>query len=390
MAVCFESFGLSELVARPEDAFRLATLASVEGQRIPGYGGEYCRDRLGDAIVNVRLRQDAATGESELLGMDTHGASDCLWRCQAVDDLSPASYDGLNRRLLVTGEAGALAVVEVVNADVLPDCRPGTDLELNMAGFPREITYLPAGGAEERLQAEEGVVLERGGLFPWGYAGENVPEEKQNLVRLFGVVKDVRVGETFMGLEPMTTFVRATVETALGDVELCHTAELVAREQKDLVRAGSLVSALCVLSGDAAAGAYAGGIVYDEAHDLLALRRFFERGNAERLRPILHGECRYTSDRAQGEVRGAEEVIALLKDVEAALTEESCYFAWPAHLTESGEGLPYGRGKACLALAQGGPERFVALCFLEPDSLGRIRGIHLSADGRYSFDIDRE
>jgi len=90
----------------------------------------------------------------------------------------------------------------------------------------------------------------------------------------------------------------------------------------------------------------------------------------------------------KGEVRGAEAVIALLKDVEAALTEESCYFAYPAHLTEGGEGLPYGRGKACLVLAQGGPDRYVALCFLEMDSVGRIRGVHLSGDGRYGFEID--
>lgn len=387
MAFCFENFGLSELVARPEDAFRLATLASVEGQRIPGYGGEYCRDRLGDAIVNVRLRQDGGTGESELLGMDTHAASDCLWECEVADDLTPEGYDALSRRLLVTGGRGDLAVVEVVNADVIPDCRPGMEIGLNMAGFPREITYMAA-GTGDLLRAEEDVALEKGGLFAWGYAGEGVPEADRNLVRLFGTVKDVRVGETFMGMEPMTTFIRATVETALGDVELCHTAELVAGEQKDLVKAGSLVSALCVLSGDAAAGAYAGGIVYDEEHDLLVLRRFFERGDADRLRPVLHSECVYTSDRAQGEVRGAEAVIALLKDVEAALTEESCYFAYPAHLTEGGEGLPYGRGKACLVLAQGGPDRYVALCFLEMDSVGRIRGVHLSGDGRYGFEID--
>lgn len=38
MAAYFESFGLRELAAAPEDAFRLASLAMAEGQRIPGYG----------------------------------------------------------------------------------------------------------------------------------------------------------------------------------------------------------------------------------------------------------------------------------------------------------------------------------------------------------------
>ena len=390
MAAFFENFGLSDLVAKSEDAFRLATLASVEGQKIPAYGGEYFRYRLGDAIVNVRLRLDYETGESELLGMDTHGASDCLWVCEAADDLTPEDYDGLSRRLLVTGASGAAAAVEIVNASVLPGIWPGTALHLNMAGFPREITYLPAGETGSRREIGDGVALEPGGIFACGYAGEgDVPPAERNLVRIFGRVKDVRVGETYMGMEPMTTFVRATVETALGDVELCHAGELVAEEQKDLVRAGSLVDTLCVLSGDAAAGDFAGGIVYGEAPDLLALRRFFEAGDADRLRPILHSQCVYLSDRAEGRIEGAEQVVALLKDVEAALTDESCYFAYPAHLTGGGEGLPYGRGKACLALAQGGPERFVALCFIEPDSVGRIRTLRLSGDGRYSFDLDK-
>lgn len=49
MAAYFESFGLRELAAAPEDAFRLASLAMAEGQRIPGYGGDYFRMYLGDA-----------------------------------------------------------------------------------------------------------------------------------------------------------------------------------------------------------------------------------------------------------------------------------------------------------------------------------------------------
>ena len=45
-------------------------------------------------------------------------------------------------------------------------------------------------------------------------------------------MKDVKVGETYMGLQPMTTFIRATVETSFGDIELCHTAEQVARSRR--------------------------------------------------------------------------------------------------------------------------------------------------------------
>ena len=166
---------------------------------------------------------------------------------------------------------------------------------------------------------------------------------------------------------------------------------MVAAEEKDIARVGAEVSALCVFSGDAAVGELSGGVFYDERTDLLLLRHFFEHGGAERLRSAMHSEVTYLSDRSDTAVEGVENVIALLKDVEDAMYDERCYFAYPGLLTgidhtEGREDPPYGSGKRCLLLAQGGPEQYVALCFVETDSLGRIRTIRMSSDGRYNFD----
>lgn len=68
MAARFDSFGLQDLTARPEDAFRLAGLAMAEGQRVRGYRGDYYRYRMGDAVVVVRTMEDPETGEAMLLG----------------------------------------------------------------------------------------------------------------------------------------------------------------------------------------------------------------------------------------------------------------------------------------------------------------------------------
>ena len=91
MALRLDSFNLTELAARPEDAFRLASLAMAEGQRIPGYGGDCYRFRMGDAAAVIRTKGDPATGEEELLGMDTHAASACLWTCRVVRDVTAAA-----------------------------------------------------------------------------------------------------------------------------------------------------------------------------------------------------------------------------------------------------------------------------------------------------------
>ncbi len=403
MTTALDNMGLEELTAKPEDAMRLASLATVEGQRIRAYGGEYYRYRMGDAVVVVRTAQNYETGESELCGMDVHAVSDCVWDCEIVDDISPADYSPLEKRLLVTGPSGDAAVVEVVDADVLPLFYPGTPIKLRMVGFPRRIRYFDSAAsylaAQSGQDGAEAAVLDEGGIFSIGYAQQGeaesaAPAMDENLVLLRGVVKDAKVGETYMGMEPMTTFVRVTVATSLGDVELCHTAEQITEEEKDLVRVGSTVSALCVLSGDAAVGELSDGVFFGEEQDLALLRYFFEHGGADRLRSAMHSECAYVSEYDGTRVEGQEAVIAVLKGVEEAMGEGSCYFAYPAHLTgvdasEGQEPPRYHKGKGCLLLSEGGPERYVALCFVETDSLGRIRELHLSCDSRYNFERDQ-
>ena len=48
MAVRFDSFSLTEMTAKPEDAFRLASLIMAEGQRVQGYAGDYYRYYMGE------------------------------------------------------------------------------------------------------------------------------------------------------------------------------------------------------------------------------------------------------------------------------------------------------------------------------------------------------
>ena len=135
MAVRFDSFSLSEMTAKPEDAFRLASLAMAEGTRIPGYRGVYSRMRIGDAEVIFRSMGDPATGEEELLGMDTHGATHCVWSCTVVKDLTPAEADPMSRRVLVHTGGEDRAVVDLVCPEVLPDIREGDELHAVAAGI---------------------------------------------------------------------------------------------------------------------------------------------------------------------------------------------------------------------------------------------------------------
>ena len=63
MAARLDSFGLAELAAKPEDAFRLAGLAMAEGIRVAGYRGDYYRYRMGDAEAVIRTMNAPETGQ---------------------------------------------------------------------------------------------------------------------------------------------------------------------------------------------------------------------------------------------------------------------------------------------------------------------------------------
>ena len=441
MAARFDSFGLEDLVARPEDAFRLCALAMAQGQRIRGYRGDYYRLYLGDAIVNLRTMTDPETGEEELLGMDTHAVSSCVWETKDWG-LCPQEVDGERPPLGVPSKDPYIchgdplqrwatytqtkrisedrtdvwtAVVSVVNADVLTWQSLGEPLRLNMAAFPRWVEYFTSeedyASAQRKKPPYENLVLAPGDIYEagtWAMSdafmadrdhwprrrGPEYPSRERDDVLLRGVVKDVRVGETYMGLERMTVFIRTTVSTLYGDLEICHPTAVVPEDQKNLVRPGARVSLLCAMVADAAVGRYEEGIEFGEAQDLLLLRHFFERGGADRLRPALRNDCEYVSEYSGSRLEGVEATVALLKDVESALDDESRYFAYPAHIVgveadpSQEDRAAYGPGKACLLLAQGEPEAYVALCFIETDSLGRIRTLYLSRDGRYRFQRD--
>jgi len=356
MALRLDSFGLTELAAKPEDAFRLATLAMAEGQRIPGYGGDYYRLRVGDAQVVVRTRGNQETGEEELIGMDTHAASNCVWDCEVIKDVTPEDAPPLSRQVLVRhGDGEDMAVVDVLCADVLPDLRAGDPLRLNMVGFPLRISY------------DEG-------------ESTGVVEAQRDTVLLEGTVTDAKVGETYLGMEPLTKFISVTVSTRMGEIELCHPMELIAESQRELVKPGAVVSAYCVLSGDAAAGEYAGGVLFDAERDLTVLSAFFRDGSLARLGPVLRSDCVCTF--LENRQEGMENALTLLNVVREDLIAAGLDRVGRGTVTSEGS-----RGRKCLLL--GNEQGWAFLCLLGLDSLGRVRDVTITNDPKWDFEVDK-
>ena len=358
MAIRFDSFSLNNLVAKPDDAFRLCSLAMAGGQRVPGYSGDYFRMYLGDTMVVVRTMLDTESGQEELLGMDTHAVSDCVWTCRVVKDVTPADADPMSRRLLVNVDGREdTALVDVLCADVLPEIIPGMEIQMNMVAFPLRIVYSEDGKGSVLEATDDAVLLE-------------------------GVVKDAKVGESYMGLEMMTRFARITVETPMGDIEMCHAMDAISEDQKDLVKNGSVVSAYCQLSGDAAIGKYSAGIRFSVDQDMKVLTAFFRDGGVQRLRPIMRSDCAVTF--LENRQEGIELSLSLLNEVARELREVGLCHGTPGRVT-GGTGLSIP-GQKCLLLGNGNEGEYAFLCLPEVDSLGRIRYLRIINDARYEFE----
>lgn len=356
MAARLDSFGLSDLAAKPEDACRFAALAMVEGQRVAGYRGDYYRYYMGDAVAVIRTMRDPESGEEEVLGMDSHAVSSCVWDCTVVKDITPGEADPMSRRLLVKGgDSGDLAVVDVACADVLPSIEEGGRLRLGMVGFPMRVSY--------DLDGSSGIV-----------------EAQQETVLLQGTVQDAKVGESFLGMEPLTKFLSVTVTTRMGDIELCHPLDMVAQEQRDFVRPGAAVSAYCTLSGDAAIGVYAGGAAFSEESDLELLSNFFRRGGVERLRPVLRSDC--TAAFLENRQEGVENAMSLLEILRQELDGAGLRGCARGAVASGSDAR---RGQPCLLLGDGSGG-YAFLCLLDVDSLGRIRTLTVTNDPAYEFE----
>ena len=366
MAAIFENLGLMDLVAKPDDAFRLASLVMSSGQRVRGYRGDYYRCYLGDGIVVARTMNDPATGEQQLLGMDVHAVSDCVWECKVIKDVTPEGVDELSRWILVQKDGCEdTAVVHVVCSDVLMTYHPGDVVRMNMVGFPQRIVFSDD-------------------------ACKPVVEGLKDSVLLQGTVKDVRVGKTSMGLEPMTQYISVTVSTSMGDVELCQIASQIEEDQKDLVKVGATVSAMCTLSGDAAIGELIGGIFHSEEQDLRLLREAFLNEDAPRLWSSMNSECVCELQHKGTVAEGAEEAVNALQDMMLAVgsKELDIDFGRITAVEQTGENPPvHIPGKRCLLLGDTNyPGYYALLVLVEVDSVGRMRRIIVTNDQRYDFE----
>ena len=407
MAEYFRNLGM-EFLEEDEVLFKgIVGLAAQEGNVITGYHGlPYINHHLG--AVQLIVSCDKAENEKsyEITKVDTHVSGRMVWklRCDGID-LTPKDAPKTEKRCIFSDaeNGGGMLVINVVNADVIPSYLKGDIVELQMVFFPEYIEYF-ADEESYHNSLEKTVTgqtwgIGNGSVLPVGFmknhtVGEDgsaaeADDRADSMHALMGTVKNFQIGKVDLGEDGYDGFVRCFIDTLYGELELVHTIDQVDESQLENMKAGATVSAVGLLSGDAAIYDYDHGIIRDQEHNIRLLRSVFQGDDPGRLATVLTEDAEYQADTSGETYKGKESIISRIRYVQE--TNDDRYFAKAGKIVEIDEGedaLRYPVGTRCIVLASGSEENYESIAFVEYTEDGFIRRIHTSTESRYHFSID--
>lgn len=403
MANMYDSLGLGELFEDEEAALKLIGDVVENGKVIKGYYEHaYIIKNYGSAEFVIRVITD--DNKNYVSGVDTHSQGMCVWdtRLAAFGEITPETADVLEKRVGVynneTGEG--LAIVNLINADVLPSFLPDERVKMQIVGLALDVNYYEDEEAYidsiEETESGEKYILRGGEVFPMGFmnnrqVGSSSFEkayEYEDVNIVVGTVEKLYYGNFDVEENSMNTYIRCIIESNFGPLEIVHSYEQIKEGQDDKIKVGATIVASVVLSGDVAIYDYDKGIVRDEERDLRALRYAFARGNAERIGELLSDDCIYTSEVSGKKLTGKDDII---QHINYVYREGDKYFAHMAVIVDPDicDDLQFNEGKKCIVLANGKEDQFESIVFIDYDRNGAISEIILTNDSRYKFRIER-
>lgn len=396
-----KNMGMEVFIESDETIEGLIRYTLENGEVIHGYNDYiYVNHHLGNVqlIATAKVHYDQA----EFVDFNVHASGNAIWEVR-IHEMNVDFGVEAFRRIVVTSpkkEEGGLAVVNVVNSEVLPSYEKDEIIRLQMLAFPIEINYFKNEDAyanSDGCKNKNGKIfaLADGMLFPAGLFSQSEvkdEEEKQDLysyMQVRGTVKRIFMGRINLGEETYHPFVKCIIDTQLGELEIIHTIDMVDKEMQQYMKEGATVSSLCVLSGDAAIDDYDHGYICDAENNLKVLHSAFGKGNADYLRNILSDDAEYYSETSKKHFIGKDEIIEWFHYVQNE-RNNPCMPRY-ATITESNKNAKdtkYDVGTRCLALAYNNENEYENLVFIDSDDESKVKRILVSKGFGYIFNVD--
>lgn len=402
MANCLENLGLNFLM-EDDTIMNFVGLVVKDGKPIPNYHQlPHFFTPMGacEFWAGTEILED---GHCSVNSLDSHCCGKSTWNMVSTGiDVSPKDLHPMKRRILLRKkDGGGMLPVEIINADVLPSLLEDEQVKLQMVAFPTDIHYYADDEAYATAQPEDDFgkkwMIGEGALFPSGFLKNHAvgrPEEEQDdeldlLVSFNAKVNSVTWGVVELGGQQMRSFLYCNADTEYGALDFVHAIEQVPEEERPMMKEGSVISGICVLSGDAVIFEYENGIVLDHEHDLHLLRDCIVRGDEGRLRAILTEDAEYMADGSSDGIKGVDKIITVLQKYRSEKEGRIYTYLGEICAVADLEEKIKPEGTRCIVVAEDEKENYVAVVFVDVDGEGKIKSIRWTADGRYQFRLDQ-
>ena len=362
--------------------------AAKTGRPIPAYRGKYVIQHYGKTDLILRCRKQGDMNY-EMIGLDYIANGNCVWDLKVLEpNFDDPDGDELEKTVMVSRPDGTgTAVVNVVNADVLPSYCPGEKIKLQMNALALDVHfYENAEAYDNDPEMHKGKFgLGEGTIFPNIFDAKADHSEKTiSLIRT--VAKKIFWG-TFKidDQDELRTFIYVIGETCFGDLQfVIDPTTIDEKEMKNIVPGATLFGAF-YLTGDAAIDEYEQGFIKDQERNYKAFRYAVTTRQPERLKEILSPDVTYFKE-GIGEFAGYDAVMDRMK---AASENPQELYVYPAVVTGTGLVLEpkHKAGDPCLVFAYDGPELYTAIMFLEMDENNNIARIESLYKTSYTFEI---
>ena len=377
----FMNFGLNAF--KDEKTFlQLLGFINEQGQTFVGYKCKYIYKSIGQAEMIATVEHSVKDDNFQLIGFNNHLIGSCIWklkvsapeilRSSKQDD--PYSYVVCFKGL----DGHGLLPINIIHADVVPSFLENDVVDLQVAAFPYEISYVQDEEASDKFfdwQLMGKKLRFADGIFPQGIFSKD--EEAKDIVLLKGMVKGIEHLATFDG-QKAVQFLVATIDTQFGLLEIVHTLDMVSIEQREFIKPGCFLVGIGIVSGDVAIYEFQQGAVYDEENCLRLLRSCMKYGDWDRLQNALVEDCVYR--RVDGDITGKNEVLAKFSEIfEQIATKGDEFYSFLATVGKVDGNTKFEIGKRCLAMSYKEPDNIGGFLFLSMTSDGKIQAIDQSS-----------
>lgn len=399
-----ENFGIDFFYEKEESMMGLLGWALSEGKVVTGYHGlPYVYKSAGDIDFWLTSEKNEE-GKFEFDRVHSHCAGQTVWELTLSGiNITPEGQSNQDKLVMAipnTGDGGFLPI-HLMPADVLPSFVEGDKIKAQVVALPLEIKYY---ADEKEFSKTETVKSENGknwgiavgSLLPMCFLGNHSIDKKKeeedytsdSYVHFAAKVTKIHNGIFQTGEEKHKAFIICHAETNYGEVDFIHSYQQVREDMRDNIRVGSIISGVCMLSGDVAIYEYGDGIVRNFDNNLRLIRNTIVNGEVERIWRVLDENVMYDTDTSSETFTGREKVIEKFKRVEKGRTDR--YIAHIATIVQTDDqDMDYPAGTRCITLAVGQPDNYESIMFIDVNKEGYITKIKVSTDSRYHFTIDR-